>query len=225
MIKATRKEYEENPEKYIILCTNCNKPIQFKNYRHYCDKINKINLRHHKPFCSINCSNEYKRQYTNKGICDYCGKEFIRPNVYGDKRQNHVFCSQSCSAKYFNSHKEFGYRKSKAETWIVNQLKKDYPTLNIIENNVDILGKELDIYIPQLNIAFEINGIIHYKPIYGEEKFEKIKYNDKIKKELCENKNILLTTIDISDIKSFKEDKIISKYNYIKNLINTLKPL
>lgn len=220
MEKASRKDWMKNPEKYTIYCTGCNEPIIFKDYRHYCDRINKINIRHHQPFCSKKCSIEYMRQHTNIGICDYCKKEFTRNSVGRDKRQKHIFCSQSCSAKYFNSHKKFGYRKSKPEQWIVNKLKYDYPLLNIIENDVTTLGKELDIFIPQLNLAFEINGIIHYKPIYGEEKFEKIKLNDKIKKELCESKNIFLTIIDISDIKNFNEDKMVHKYEYIKKVIN-----
>lgn len=224
MIKASRKEYENNPEKYIIYCTKCKKPIIFKDYRHYCDRVNKINIRHHQPFCSKECSYEYHRLFTNKGICDFCGEEFIRQNVYGDKRQKHTFCSQKCSAKYFNSHKKFGYRKSKAEEYIVNQLKEDYPYLNIKENDVSTIGKELDIYLPDLNLAFEINGIVHYKPIYGEEKLNKIQNNDFLKKELCESKNILLIIINISDIKVFKEDLIINKYNCIKEIINNTMP-
>jgi hypothetical protein len=53
-------------------------------------------------------------------------------------------------------------------------------------------GYELDIYIPQLNLAFEINGIFHYKPIFGEEKLAKIIKKDTIKKQRCEQAGIVL---------------------------------
>jgi hypothetical protein len=33
----------------------------------------------------------------------------------------------------------------------------------------------LDFYFPELRFAIELNGITHYEPIYGEDKFEKIK--------------------------------------------------
>lgn len=102
MEKASRKDWEKNPEKYTIYCTACNKPIIFKDYRHYCDRVNKINLRHHQSFCSQKCANNYKKRYNNIGICEYCGKEFIRNCVGRDRRNKHIFCSQNCSASFNN---------------------------------------------------------------------------------------------------------------------------
>lgn len=57
----------------------------------------------------------------------------------------------------------------------------------VIENtNTIISPKEIDIYLPDLNIAFEFNGIYHHS-----ESFKPINYH-KLKTEACLNKNINL---------------------------------
>lgn len=73
-------------------------------------------------------------------------------------------------------------------------------------NNRNICdGLELDIFIPELKLAFEINGIVHYKPIYGEEKFNKIKEKDILKNKSCKDKNIRIITIK-DESNRFSED-------------------
>lgn len=57
---------------------------------------------------------------------------------------------------------------------------------------------ELDGYCEELNIAFEYNGEQHYKPVNffgGNEKFKIVQENDKVKKELCHQKNVKLYVI------------------------------
>jgi len=48
-----------------------------------------------------------------------------------------------------------------------------YPDLVIHFNKKDAINSELDIYIPSLKLAFELNGIFHYEPIFGKENFLK----------------------------------------------------
>ena len=62
-----------------------------------------------------------------------------------------------------------------------------------------------DFYLPDYNTCIEFNGRQHYEPVKywgGVENFKKQQKRDKIKKEYCENKNILL--IIINDIKEIK---------------------
>ena len=68
-------------------------------------------------------------------------------------------------------------------------------------------------------MAFELNGIYHYKPIFGEEKFLKVKERDLKKIKECEEIGIELIVLDIS--KSLKFDKIKDKkyLDYIKKMI------
>lgn len=59
-------------------------------------------------------------------------------------------------------------------------------------------GQELDIYIPDLKIAFEYQGRQHYEPIDffgGDEGYNYRKNLDKRKKQLCDQNNIMLIEI------------------------------
>jgi len=60
------------------------------------------------------------------------------------------------------------------------------------------LGKyiELDIFIPELSLAFEYNGEQHYKfvPIYNQE-LQKIQQRDQFKQMICKDNGITLITI------------------------------
>lgn len=59
-------------------------------------------------------------------------------------------------------------------------------------------GLEIDIFIPELKIGFEYNGVQHYKPVShwgGEESFRRQQDRDKRKKELCKQNNVELIII------------------------------
>ena len=63
----------------------------------------------------------------------------------------------------------------------------------------------MDIFIPSINLAFELNGVFHYKPIYGEEKLKKIQKKDMDKIQACKLYGIDLMEINVSGMKHFKE--------------------
>lgn len=48
---------------------------------------------------------------------------------------------------------------------------------------------------PSLNLAIEINGIFHRKPIFGEKKLKNVKKRDLEKKKLCKEFGIELHVI------------------------------
>ena len=73
--------------------------------------------------------------------------------------------------------------------------------------------------IPELNLAIEWNGIVHFKPIYGKKKLNRIQELDNEKLKIASNKDINL--IVIPDLVS--NDKILNKaFNDVKNIINNL---
>ncbi|MGA9377881.1 MAG: hypothetical protein WBV73_03685, partial [Phormidium sp.] len=80
---------------------------------------------------------------------------------------------------------------------------------------------ELDIYIPSLNLAFELNGIFHYEPIYGLEKLESIQNNDNRKLQTCLEKEIELVFINCSDQQKFKKTTSQKYLDIITSLINS----
>lgn len=130
------------------------------------------------------------------------------------------FCSKSCASKYSNSHKTTGNNRSKLEFWLEIKLAIIYPNLIIEYNNRSAINAELDIYIPSLKLAFEINGLFHYEPIFGVDKLEKTQNNDKRKIQACIENNINFCIIDSSELKYFKEDRAKKYLDIITNLID-----
>ena len=93
------------------------------------------------------------------------------------------------------------------EKWIETQLSLLYPRLNILYNDRTTINAELDIYIPILKIAFELNGIFHYEPIYGIDKLNVIINNDDRKFAACLERGIGLCIINTHNVKYLKEER------------------
>lgn len=173
-------------------------------------KVNKSGI-----FCSIQCRWDNKNSGKHEKVevkCKQCSKLFLKSyrETIRIPTPNH-FCSHSCSATYQNTHKTTGYRRSKLEKWLEEQLTILYPDLHIDYNKTNAIESELDIYIPSLKLAVELNGIFHYEPIYGVEKLASIQNNDNRKFQACLERNIELVIIDSSSLKYFKP-KHIQKY-------------
>lgn len=131
-----------------------------------------------------------------------------------------IFCNLSCSASYNNTHKKAGSVRSKLEIWMENNLQSRYPNLVIKYNEKSAIQSELDIYIPSLQIAFELNGIFHYQPIFGEGRLAAIQNMDGVKKIACEKAGIKLLSIDISEQKRFTPS---SSLKYLDIVVNHIE--
>lgn len=168
-------------------------------------------------YCSRSCKCLHEG-LSKKVNCSNCDKEFIKTNSQ-IKKTNNNFCSQSCSVTYNNKHKKHGTRRSKLEVWLEEQLTILYPDLHIDYNKSDAIGSELDVFIPSLNLAIELNGIFHYEPIFGVDKLQKIQENDQSKSKACIDNQIDLCTIDVSSLKYFKPKNAQQYLNIINNII------
>lgn len=169
-------------------------------------------------FCSIQCRNASDCPPTTI-ICEHCQKTFQkRPAEIRDTKHN--FCCKSCAAKYNNAHKTKGTRVSKLEKWLAVKLPELYQTLEFHFNRTDAINGELDIFIPSLKLAFELNGIFHYEPIYGPEKLASTQNNDNRKILACAERGIGLCIIDNSSMKNFKPIRAQKFLDIIKNIID-----
>ena len=200
-------------------CEYCGKRYFVK--KHYViDSINNHNGNYYK-YCSHRCRNLSNGSLIET-FCCHCGKTIYKTLREYSKSSNH-FCNSSCAASYNNMHKKSGCRRSKLEVYIETRLKDEYPEMEILFNDKSIIDSELDIYIPSLRIGFELNGIIHYKPIYGVEKYDRVVSNDEAKKRLCESNEIALHVIDTSGQRRFNEDSSAKYLDYIRNTIEIKK--
>lgn len=139
-------------------------------------------------------------------VCDHCNKPISRTPQHILKHK-HAFCGHSCAALFRNAHRQKGYRSSKLEKWLQTKLPELYPNIEFRFNKRDTINSELDIYIPDLKLAFELNGIFHYEPIYGSDKLSKIKNNDDRKIQACLEQDIELCILDVSKLKYFKDER------------------
>lgn len=175
-----------------VTCQKCGTTVQ-KNISRYNESLK----RGWNFFCSIEC--RYSFQEKGKELsCAWCSKIVSKTPAQKRKTINNVFCTKSCAANYNNRHKKIGTRRSKLEHYLEQQLKINFPNLDFLCNTKTPVGAELDFYFPKLNLAIEINGFLHFKPIYGVEKLNRIKELDREKEEKCRQMNIELFVIDVS---------------------------
>lgn len=197
-----RRKNKKETDIKILICSYCNKSYQTES------KTTK--------YCSHKCKklNSKKYQYT----CKNCNI------AYFSSEKKSKYCSNSCKSRNLNLHnfahnshnKKFS--RSKMEKYIEYNLILDFPNIQILFNDKETLGSELDIYFPDLKLAIELNGIFHYMPIYGKDRLEKIQNRDKNKSLLCYEKGIELLVINTGN-KGFTIKRGAINYNIIKTFV------
>ena len=191
----------------LLECQFCKKSFERpKGTVIYCRKIGKSL----KNFCGHRCHYNFRKSTSHVLCkCANCNHAFNKRISSKASKSGNYFCSKSCAAIYNNKHKTHGFRRSKLECYLEQELNKLLPNVNILFNNKQAINSELDIYFPDIKLAFELNGIFHYKSIYGEDKLKSIQLNDQYKIQKCLELGIDLEIIDVSNIGKFtKKDSI-----------------
>ncbi len=186
---------------------------------HIKDSLNP-NCKRTGKYCSKKCSSESKNLKITYN-CHNCEKECNKKkSQFNLSKSGFNFCSRSCTTLYHNRNKKYGTNRSKLEQYIEEQLIALYPGLHIDFNKKDAINSELDIYIPSLKLAFELNGIFHFEPIFGSKKLNQTQDNDTYKYKACIDNEIDLCIINTSSQKYFKE---YTSKKYLEIIINIIK--
>jgi len=216
----TQEEYNntKSMDKLFCECYYCHNPYQIikkiitSNLNG--SKVNKI------KFCSHTCQGKSETKKLTID-CSNCKTKIEKyPFEFRNSKSKNVFCSRSCSATFNNKNKSHGSKRSKLEAYIEQQLLLLYPNLEFHFNQKSAINSELDIYIPSLSLAFELNGIFHYEPIFGSKKLGQIQTNDISKSKACYDTKIDLCIIDTSAQKYVKESTSKKYLDIITNIIN-----
>jgi len=201
----------------IVECQNCGKQTT-KSHCRYNESVKNG----WKIYCSIKC--RYAHQ--EKGVeffCAWCSKLIIKTPAEIRKTKTNVFCTKSCAAYYNNRHKKTGTRRSKLECYLEHQLKLNFPALDFSCNVNQIIGLELDFYFPELRLAIELNGILHYQPIYGSEKLNRIQELDKVKAQKCAEAKIKLCVVNNSTELHLTQKIKEKNWKTVKELVTSAK--
>lgn len=161
-------------------------------------------------YCSRQCFIESVSK--PKKECKNCGRQLTGKWAMD-------FCSRSCSASFNNKKRDYGYRRSKLEKYIEKEITSNTNT-EVKFNDKSIIGSELDIYIPSKKLAIELNGIFHYEPVFGQQKFESIQRNDAEKKKRCKELDITLIEINTTEQKQFS---IKSSKKFLKQVLDLIE--
>lgn len=221
MNKITYAVLKLNPEilnntPLILTCCQCDKEYQPRKAE--VKRSLERNVKNN--FCSRDCRNN--SQVTSKlVICATCDKEFIK-GLYQISKSENNFCSKSCAATLNNIlYPKNTNNRSQLEILVEKSVKEAFPNLDVFFNTRMISRLDLDILIPSLKLAFELNGIYHYEAIgkKGAKKLQQTQHNDEMKLMECTNQGVELVVVNTYKEKNYKNydseyvDMILNKIN------------
>ena len=144
-------------------------------------------------------------------------KVIIECPIHGEFEQNPLSHIQGCGCPNCN--------ESKGEKEIVKYLDKNeisYYRQHKFKDCKNIFQLPFDFYLPKYRTAIEFDGKQHYQPVDhfgGLESYNRLKINDKIKNDYCEDNYINLIRIRYNQIDDINN----ILYENLKNLIKTKK--
>ena len=175
------------------------------NNKNYTNKEKMINTISHKNIKLL--TKKYNVDiisYDDKEYTIKCNKGHNYKINYGVLRKRSLYKTTLCTVC-----NPINEQNSDMERLVKIFIKENYE--NIIENSRQVIHPyELDIYIPDLKLAFEFNGLYWHNELYKDKKYHLTKT------ELCEEQGIQLIHI--------YEDDWLNKTNIVKSMIlNKLK--
>lgn len=209
-------EYENTKNKAKFQCTQCGGIKETLPF----------NLFMGLNFNCLDCFKNKNRVRIYEEMRELCKKYnvyTVEKQFYTNVNDDILFKCNKCGAEFTKQWREKSYGfackqckrvKSKVELELLEYIKSVYPK-EVIHNDRTVLKPfELDVYLPEENIAFEFCG-----GLWHSTKFIKDKYKHRNKYQSCEEKNIRLVTI-FEDEWNDKKEICLSR---IKNMLGTIE--
>jgi len=152
-----------------------------------------------------------------KGECPDCILSLLTSNIFHfiDQEKNiinyEIDISQIKEIHHIVENEvriKFGHKKV-GESWVTetilfNIVKSMYPKFHVFHHYRPnfLKGLEIDVFIQELNLGIEYQGIQHFKPLKhlgGNESYEKLKIRDEIKREICKKMGVRLIYVDYDE--------------------------
>lgn len=216
-----------NPEDYVniytknlkVVCGSCGKPF-----------ITSLSSIEHSGGRCESCGHEYEKELirlpieeVKKRIESVNGNKLLNPEQYVGNGESNLEILCSCGRTFTTSLSNYEYsnvnrcqicskRVSKSELYVASILEKykiNYISEHKFEDCADKKPLPFDFYLTDYNCCVEFDGIHHYKPIYGEDRFAITKAHDEMKDNYCNNNGIQL--IRIPYYLEDKSEEIITK--------------
>jgi hypothetical protein len=192
------------------------------------------NVKQHEgcPHCAGNVKltlNKYKKQALAYGV------ECIADEYLGARTPIMHQCLKNCDHKWWskpnNVKQDYGCpycnslkQEPRCRVWFETKFQRSFPKSypKWLKNKGRM---ELDGYCEELNLAFEYNGVQHYKPHKnnfrgGESAFVKTINNDMLKAKLCAEYGVVLVVVPYwkKNIEAFLEEYFVSLYYVLSGL-------
>lgn len=192
----------------FVILENCH---HSKKYCDICSKLRRKKLmrdysKNRKPENQLknkNKRNQIRREnreyWKSNNLCSECGEKVYLNLSRCESCHN---LNLKSSIKYNRSKGILPAGNSKPESKVFEILSEliSYTiirnTYKIVRSPLTNVGLELDIYVPDLKFAVEVDGPMHRIPCYGEERLKAQIINDAIKDQQCTDKNIFLLIIN-----------------------------
>jgi len=198
---------------YTLVCEVCGEEFQVKQVKtHVCRRCQKsINSKkyYEKNKEKLKARAKEYREDNKEKLKEYFKGYYIKnKEVINEKHKTYYEENKDrLLAHYEKKRRERGEKPnglSGIEEVAYRFLKEWFPNRRILKHDRKTIKSpltgaylELDFYLPKLKLAIELNGVTHYEPIYGQEKFERQQVNDELKRQICRDKGITLIEIPL----------------------------
>ena len=121
-----------------------------------------------------------------------------------------------------NGVREASKTGSRLEKYILDRLLKDGYKVDFHKEQMLANTKlQIDLFLPTLNVAIEVDGLSHFEPVWGEETLKKNKGYDNKKTGLILGKGLVL--IRVKQLRDFSSSRASLLYDKLKSILSDIQ--